>query len=162
MSLPDVPPDLPSIYTGRDDEEYHNDEERRAEIQNFFERENAWGEAYSQWVEETLLTDKEFETAVELGLFRKLDFYWDIESQRVEYEIPEVVDGNYDLSLDVASDIEDELDTFAQIVAETMTEYYIDWEPSDESDSDYRQLFGDQYNAADDVLTDEEEAQQDA
>ncbi|KAB1188776.1 MULTISPECIES: hypothetical protein [Haloferax] len=162
MSLPETPPDPPSVYDGHDVDEYHTDAERRAEIQTFFELENAWGEAYEQWLEETLLTEQEYETALELGLFDKLDFYWDTGAGNVEYEIPPIVDGGYDLPLDTASDIEEELDEFAQIVADTLTEYYLDWGPTDDPDSEYHQLFGDQYNAADDVLTDDQEGRENA
>jgi hypothetical protein len=157
MSLPETPPDPPTVYDGHDDE-YHDDVERRAAIQRFFEGENAWGEAYDQWLEGTLLTEREYDVATELGLFGRLDFFWDSESERVTYEAPSNLDAADDVSLDVASDIEEELDEFAQIVADTLTDYYIDWEPTDEADSDYHRIFGDQYNAADDVLTDEDEA----
>ncbi|WP_411963068.1 hypothetical protein [Haloferax sp. YSMS24] len=156
MSLPQTPPDPPTVYSDHN-EEYHDDTERRAEIQATFELENAWGEAYEQWLEETLLTDQEYQKAFEFGLFGKLDFYWDTETQHVAYEMPPVVDGGYGLPLDTASDIEEELDDFARIVADTLSTYYINWDPSDDPDSEYRQMFGDQYNAADDVLTDDQE-----
>ncbi|MGM0590782.1 MAG: hypothetical protein ACQETI_03980 [Halobacteriota archaeon] len=163
MSLDVATPDPPTIFVGSPEETTAYDEERRAELQAFFEAENAWGEAFSEWAEETQLVEDEYAAVVELGLVEAFDFYWDGEAERVDYSAPEVPDDwqtrEYHSALtswDTVSKIDEELDGLGRTVADTLTDYYVDWEPSEDPESEYHQLFGSQFNAADDTLPESE------
>lgn len=155
MSLDVSTPDPPIVSDRTAGDTYH-DPDRRAEIQAFFGLENAWGEAFEEWTKVTSLTPDEYAIVVDLDLLAGFDFYWNVDFEHVEYEVPPVGDGRDETahsmlaSSETVADIQDALEDLGQAVADTLTEYYIDTEPTDDPDSPYHRLFGEQFNGADD------------
>ena len=94
-----------------------------------------------------------------------LDFYWNPASDSVEYEAPTVPDdwatrparAGID-SWSTASMVDEELDALGETVANTLDDYFVDWEPTERRDSTYRELFGEQFNGGDDFLEGEEQS----
>jgi len=162
MSLDVTPPDPPRIFD-ETREEYEYDEARRADVQAFFENENAWGEGFEEWAEETRLSAAEYAAVRELGLIRTFDFHWDADAERVAYDAPAIpddwADRDYPPVLDswaTVSKVNEELDDLGRTVADLLTDYYVDWRAREELDSEYRQLFGEQFNARDDDVSEDE------
>lgn len=141
VDVPD-PPDLTNGFV----DAYEGDEDRRADIQEYFESENAWGEAFSEWTTVTTVTEEEYAVIDDLELIAEFDFFWNADSGHVEYEAPSVrshprASERYpelDSSARVAF-IDDALDELGAIVADVLTEYYIEWESED--------VFAERYDA---------------
>ncbi|MFC7203246.1 hypothetical protein ACFQJC_06945 [Haloferax namakaokahaiae] len=159
----DVPtPNPPASYREARDDEYVTDRSRRAEIQAYLTGvENAWTEAFTQWSIDTSLSLDEYQLVLRVGLLDEFDFYWDDERQRIEYTAPKIPDEWEQLdefdSLDswaTVSAINDELDELGDTVAGVLTDYYVSWD----SEDGVVDMFGSQFNARDDVLTDVQDA----
>ncbi|WP_410767465.1 hypothetical protein [Haloferax sp. DFSO60] len=161
----DVPtPNPPSSYREARDDEYVSDGTRRAEIRAYLTgTENAWGEGFTEWTIDTSLTETEYDVVVELGLLAEFDFYWDDERQRIEYTAPKIPDDwetsetfdSFD-SWETVSAINGELDNLGETVAGVLTNYYVSWD----SEDGVVDMFGSQFNARDDVLTDVQDAKE--
>ncbi|MFD1513727.1 hypothetical protein [Halomarina rubra] len=155
MGLSVTPPDPPVVDGGAVDEEY--DAERRGDLQAYLSLDNAWGEAFDEWATDTSLTDDDPATAVVLRLIPTLDFYWYAARDRVEYDAPTVPDDWPDReayadvdSWSTASTVDEELDSLGATVANTLDDYFLDWEPTGRRHSTYHEMFGDQFNGGDD------------
>ena len=161
MSLSATPTDPPVVTDGTI--EGSEDGERRQELQAFLSDDDAWGEGFYQWADETQLADDDPATAPFLSMVQSLDFYWNPASERVEYEVPAVPDdwgtrpacAGID-SWSTASMVDEELDSLGETVANTLDDYFVDWEPTERRDSTYHELFGEQFNGGDDFLEGEE------
>jgi hypothetical protein len=60
---------------------------RREELESIL-RDGAWQEAFNEWAEYTDLSEAEFRTLDDLGLFGALDFYWDPEDGSLRFDSP--------------------------------------------------------------------------
>ena len=159
MSLTIEPPRPPAPSVG-DVDSYEADRYRHGDLFEYLEQ-GAWEEAFNQWALDTGLTEQEYTIARELDLFADFEFVWDDEAEVVDYRPPELPEDwlerevHPDLaSIEQADTVEDELDDLGDIVAGTLTVYYVEWE-------DQKDAFGPQYNAQDDSLSEEEYSEQD-
>lgn len=160
MSLEVPTPEAPTIYDETRGDEYEPDAAQRANLQAYFETEDAWVEGFTEWATTTPLTEREYAIIDDLKMIRDFDFYWDPETEHVEYEAPEIPDTweTQDVHRDLdtwstVSAINEELDALGRSVADLLTDYYVDWEAEDE-------LFGEQFNARDDVVPESESEQE--
>ncbi|AXR78176.1 hypothetical protein [Natrarchaeobaculum sulfurireducens] len=115
---------------------------RREELQAFLE-EGAWEEAFTDWIDDTDLEEREFEIARDLELFGDFDFFWDDFADRVGYHAPGIPEDwqerSYHPDLDTwgtVSAINAELTEFGQLVCVLLKEEYIDWEAQYEPPED--------------------------
>lgn len=137
MALDVEVPDPPDLTDGFVDE-YEADAYRRADLQRYFEEENAWGEAFEEWAAVTDLTEAEYDMVDDLDLIVEFDFFWNPDAEHIEYEAPSVRSRpdarERDPALDsqaIAATIDDALDELGRIVADVLTEYYVEWESED-------------------------------
>ena len=158
MSL-DIEPPTPPAPSVEDGDTYEVDRYRHRDLLKYLEQ-GAWEEAFNQWALDTGLTEQEYTIARELDLFADFEFMWDDAAGVVDYRAPEFPEDwrereiRPDLdSVEQANVVETELDDLGDIVAGTLTVYYVEWE--DETDA-----FGPQYNAQDDSLSEEEYSEQ--
>lgn len=98
---------------------------RRGELEDVL-RDGAWNEAFLEWAEYTGLTEAEFRTVREAGLFERLDFYWDPEERRLRGEVPTLPP---ELAADrsLASLVTTELSDLCEMVVEMLSDGYVDW-----------------------------------
>lgn len=159
MTLDVEPPNPPSL-AAKDAEEYEVD---RYQHENLAEHLNqgAWEEGFREWVPNTDLTATEYAIVRDLNLIDDFEFIWSDNTNEVNYRAPTVPDEWSDENIHSDLDsivtvalIETELDDLGDIVADVLTDYYVDWE--DEQDA-----FGPQYNARDDSLSEAEYSDQD-
>jgi len=102
-----------------------NGEFRREAIESAL-RDGAWQEAFDEWAEYTDLTEAEFETIRDLGLFREFDLFWDPEEERLRATTPSVPE-----SADVEADtvdaaLSDLADTVLEMLNDAYAEYWND------------------------------------
>jgi hypothetical protein len=109
---------------------------RRAELERIL-REGAWREGFEEWAQYTDLSEADVGVAVELGLFRGLDFFWDGEAERLRYVVPAVPE-EWDERTGPdgvpASRLQEELDELAQTVSESIATDYVAWGEAESSD----------------------------
>lgn len=129
MSLDVEPPDPPSLrgpqsrgtYEAIDLDEEPTDDYRHEELATALE-EGAWADAFVDWAEDTFLTESEFETAREHGLFEAFDFYWEPADDEVGYQSPELQEPG---DFEDPNGIADELDTLGRVVSEVLENDYL-------------------------------------
>jgi hypothetical protein len=105
---------------------------RRPELEETL-REGAWNEAFEEWTEYTALTEAEYRTVRDRGLFEELDFYWDPVAERLQFVVPEAPASWDDEEL--ASKVSAELTDLAQTVMEMLTDTYVDWSGAESPDA---------------------------
>jgi hypothetical protein len=98
---------------------------RRQELEDIL-REGAWEEAFREWAEYTDLTEAEFRTVRDAGLFEGLDFYWDPTEATIRFEVPALPESW--AGDDFASRVETELTDLCETVHEMLDSGYIDWD----------------------------------
>ena len=148
MALDVAVPDPPELNPGIDTQDYDDVEVagdtdyRREELEEFL-RDGAWDEAFGQWAEHTDLDEREFETAVDLGLFREFDFFWDDFADRVGYHAPGIPEDwkerDYHENLDswnAVSSINAAMTELGQVVCDVLESDYVDWEAEYEAPDD--------------------------
>ncbi|SIR05724.1 hypothetical protein SAMN05421858_1272 [Haladaptatus litoreus] len=157
MSLDVSTPDAPTIDGEREDQ-YEPDGENRGDLQEYLDgEENAWEEGFREWAAETPLSEESYRVLLDLDLLSDLDFFWDEESEEVQYESPEIENDWEELhpSLDSwsqVSEINEELDELGETVAGVLSDYYVAWD----EEAEVTETFGEQYNARDDALPENE------
>ena len=124
-----TPPDLtnrplPSDIDPEDLDEREGDL-RRAELEQLL-LDGAWNEAFEEWAEYTDLSESEYHSLADAGLFELLDFYWHPESDGLQFEVPTLETG---LARTEAFDprLRAELTDLAQTVVELLETEYVDW-----------------------------------
>ena len=145
MALDVDVPDPPDLTTGLTDD-YEANASRRFDLQRYFEEENAWGEAFEEWAAVTNLTEAEYAIVDDLDLITGFDFFWNPDAAHVEYDTPSLRSHPSALDrypeLDSAAKIvtiDDALEELGEIVADVLTEYYVEWETED--------VFAERYDA---------------
>ncbi len=111
---------------------------RREELESVL-REGAWQEAFDEWASYTDLSESEFDTAREYGLFRQFDFFWDSRERRLRFDPPRIPDDIDDstrpgsMTQETRTTINTALEEFGRTVLEVLVSAYLDWgeEPSD-------------------------------
>lgn len=98
---------------------------RRAELEEML-RDGAWNEAFLEWAEYTDLTETEFRTVRDHGLFEQLDVYWDPVEERLRFTVPAPPETLADEG-DLASRVTAELADLGQTVVEMLEDAYLDW-----------------------------------
>ncbi|GAA0200613.1 hypothetical protein ACFFQF_01165 [Haladaptatus pallidirubidus] len=157
MSLDVSTPD-PPIIDGEREDQYEPDGEKRGDLQAYLDgEENAWEEGFGEWAAETSLSADSYRVLLDLDLLTELDFFWDEEATEVRYESPEIGEnweGQHPLldSWSRVSEINEELDELGETVAGVLSDYYVAWE----EERDMTETFGEQYNARDDDLRENE------
>ncbi|MFB6354258.1 MAG: hypothetical protein ABEJ92_09250 [Halobacteriales archaeon] len=104
-------------------------------------RDGAWQEAFEEWAAYTDLTDEEVALLEELGVFQRLDVFWDPQERRLRAEAPTLPE-DWPERTDVApsdasslgSTFAAELADFTQAVVEMLEETYLDWGDTEGSD----------------------------
>ena len=139
--IPD-PPDLSNRGMPREfewqDETLGSEDFYREDLEDLLQ-EGAWTEGFNEWTEYTNLDEEHVRIVSDLGLFQKLDFYWDPTENRLRFDAPTIPDDwrerNVTESLDssTVSMIDDELTDLGRAVQEVLEDYL---ERDDES-SDY-------------------------
>lgn len=104
-------------------------------------RDGAWQEAFEEWAAYTDLTGEEVVLLEELGVFQRLDVFWDPQERRLRAEpptLPEDWQERADVAPSDASSLgatyAAELAEFTQTVVEMLEETYLDWGDADRSD----------------------------
>ena len=132
MTLDVEVPDAPSLRGPQSRGEYDaidatdeelTDDYRREELRGVLE-EGAWRDAFEEWAEHTLLTDAEFETVLDRGLFDRLDLYWEPSSGEVGYRAPTLSDDTRE-AFDDPDGVEAELDSLGRVLSEVLENDYL-------------------------------------
>ncbi|WP_137290323.1 hypothetical protein [Natronorubrum halophilum] len=159
MVLDAEPPSPPSLAV-EDAEEYEIDRYQHEKLAEYLEQ-GAWEEGFSEWMPGTDLTATEYAIVRDLDLVDDFEFIWNDDIDEVDHLAPTIPEDwtdrkvHPDLDSTVTVDlIETELDDLGEIVADVLTDYYVDWE--DEQD-----VFGPQFNAQDDSLSEAEYSDRD-
>ncbi|WP_284013334.1 hypothetical protein [Halobaculum litoreum] len=135
MALDVEVPDPPSLHGPQPRGDYESLGTRDPDIEDDYRREalrtalraGAWRDAFAEWAEHTYLTAAEFETAADLGLFDRFDFYWDPATDDVGYRAPTVPDDAPDaFSDDAAGGVDEELDALGRTVSQLLETEYLD------------------------------------
>lgn len=109
---------------------------RRDELEGIL-RAGAWRQGFEEWAQYSDLSATAVELAVELGLFRALDFFWDFEARRLRYvvpAVPETWDDRAGPEGIPASTLQEELDDLARTVSEIIATDYVDWGEAEAKD----------------------------
>ena len=109
---------------------------RRDELEEVL-GEGAWQEGFDEWAQYSDLSEVDVELAVELGLFRALDFFWDFETDRLRYvvpAVPETWDDRAGPDGIPAVTLQEELDDLARTVSEIIATDYVDWGDAEAED----------------------------
>ena len=133
VETPDPPrlqgPQDPGDYDAVDElEEETGDTYRREELADLLEQ-GAWEDAFYEWGDQTYLTETQFQTVREAGLFEEFDFYWNPTDDDVGYRAPTLPDdltgSDGPLDRSDVEDIEEELDALGRTVSEALENDYI-------------------------------------
>jgi len=115
---------------------------RREEIEEFL-NDGAWERAFEEWRGNTDMDEEEFGVAVDLGLLRRFDFFWDSYAERVGYHAPGIPEDwkeqQYHEGIDswgTVSSINASLTELGQTVCDVLKSEYIDWESDYEAPDD--------------------------
>ena len=92
--------------------------------------EGAWEEGFREWREYTDLSEREYRIASDLGLVQSIDIFWNPNTERLDYSIPQVPDKWREQSVErdvTASTIENALDDLGDVIVEMIEDGYLDW-----------------------------------
>ncbi|RLM64158.1 hypothetical protein [Halorubrum sp. Atlit-26R] len=125
---------------------------RREELEELL-ADGAWTDAFLEWADYTDLTESAYRSVRELGLFERLDFYWDPTEERLRFEVPSVAElaPREELGGLAAAELTD----LGELVVETLERGYVDWGEPSEGEDDWRDgVFDDDAFEDDDAFGD--------
>lgn len=135
VETPD-PPELEEIDPNEyDDADVVGDTDyKRDEIERLL-KQGAWEQAFTEWAEQTPLTESEFQIVTDLNMLQQFDFFWDSFAERVGYHAPGIPEDwkerKYHESINswgTVSGINAGLTELGQIVCDVLKSDYIEWE----------------------------------
>ncbi|WP_142859362.1 hypothetical protein [Salinigranum halophilum] len=124
-----TPPDLTNrgLPADVDPDEAGGDEaDRYREAVEDVLLDGAWEEAFNEWAAYADLSEAEYRTVNDAGLFTALDFYWDPAEERLRAEVPPPPDAWADGG-EFAARVTAELTDLADTVLELLESTYGDW-----------------------------------
>lgn len=143
VETPD-PPELEEIDPNEyDDADVVGDTDyKRDEIERLL-KQGAWEQAFTEWAEQTPLTESEFQIVTDLDMLQQFDFFWDSFAERVGYHAPGIPEDWKERkyhenikSWGTVSGINAGLTELGQIVCDVLKNDYIEWETEYEAPDD--------------------------